>query len=207
MSSGLKRLDICVRKGSSVRLPVRIETDVLTWAPISAIAQSAPAVITATGHGCPDGWRAAVVGAKGMTKINASLPLRTRDLLRVTVVDANTVNFNRVDSSGYRAYTSSGSLVFYQPIDLSQYTSARLEVKDRVGGTQIVLLNTSNAGLEIDSANDTLWVVMSAAETAAITADSGVFDIELVAGSGAVKAVCSADSVFTFEDEVTTDAG
>lgn len=201
----LKPLSLTIRRGETVDLPIRIESDTLDYATITAIAQSAPASITATAHGIPDGWKAAVMNAKGMTEMNAEYnPPKDSEFKRVTVIDANTVEFNTVNAAGFRAYTSGGQLAFYVPLDLSAYTSATMDIKDRVGGTVLLSLSTVDGTLELDAATKTLWLRLTDEATAAITFDTGVFDIELGDASGDVKAVCSADSVITVLPEVTT---
>lgn len=202
----MQKLNLSIRRGATVNLPIRIESDELDSVAITAITRSTPVRITATGHGLDDRWRAAVVCAGGMTEINASeYPPPDDELQLVTVVDANTVEFNKVSSACYRAYTSGGSLVSYAPLELSSFDSARMEVKDRAGGAQLALLTTGVGTLEIDLVTNTLWIRLTAAESAALTFKRGVFDIELVTLAGEVTPVCSAESVLTILDEITTD--
>jgi hypothetical protein len=201
----MKKLALTLRKGETVAIPLRIESPTLTYKSITAITKAGPVSITVTGHGIKDGWKAAVMNAGGMRQINAeSNPPADAEFHKTTVVDANIVQFNDVNSAGYGAYTSGGQLVYYAPLDLSAYASARMTVKDRVGGTQILSFTTENGRLEIDSATDTLWVRMTATDSAAIAVSKGVFDIELVTPSGEVTALCSAESAMTFLPEVTT---
>lgn len=201
----MQKLNLTIRRGATVNIPIRLESDTLQSTAITAITKSTPVSITATGHGLPDQWRSCVVCAGGMTEINAEYPPFDADLQRTTVVDANTVQFNRVSSACYTTYTSGGSLVSYAPLDLSSFTSARLEVKNRVGGTQLALWTTTDGTLEIDNIAKALWVRLTAAQSTALSFTKGVFDIELVTAAGAVTAVCRADSVLTMLDEVTTD--
>lgn len=201
----MRELNITIRRGETVALPIRIESDVLTYKTITAIAQSGPASITAASHGCPDGWRAAVMNAKGMTEINAANnPPKDSELRRVTVVDANTIEFNKLNSAGFRAYTSGGQLVYYKPLTLGSYNGARIDFKDQVGGTVLLSVSTTAGSLELDQGNTALWLRLTDEETAAIDFDSAVFDIELLDGAGTVTAVCSADSTLTVLPEVTT---
>lgn len=205
MSCNLPVLSLCVKKGETVAIPLRIATYTLIYKAITAITQSAPVTITATAHGLKNGWRAAVINVQGMRKINAEqIPPEGAAYHPVTVVDANTVQFNTVSSADYHAYTSGGYLVYHAPLDLSAYVSARMTVRDEVGGTQIVALSTADDTLEIDATTQTLWVLMDADVSAAITADEGVFDIELVNVLDEVKAVCSSKSKIEFESEVAT---
>jgi hypothetical protein len=176
---------LVIRQGSSYLDVVRWETEPFIYKPITAISQSAPAVVTAVGHGLTNGWRAAIVSAKGMRQINATDITDLDQFHSVTVVDADNVSFNDINSSGYSAYTSGGYLQFYTPHDLSSYT-ARMQIKDKVGGNVLLSLTTENGGITIDPTAKTITRTISATDTAAITWTYGVYDMELVAPDGTV---------------------
>lgn len=55
----LETLKLTIRRGASEDIPIRVESDVLVYKPITGIAASAPISITAVAHGLKDGWRAA----------------------------------------------------------------------------------------------------------------------------------------------------
>lgn len=201
----LPRLKLPIRKGETIAIPLRIESDTLTYKPITNISKSAPVTITAASHGLQNGWKAAVMNAGGMKQINCDgNPPDDAEMAPVTVVDSNTIQFNRINATGYSSYTSGGHLACYAPLDLSAYSTGRMSIKDSVGGTEILSLTTANSRIELDAATNTLWIRLTDEDSAAITATSGVFDIELETASGEVKAVCSADSEVEFLPEVTT---
>lgn len=201
----LTKLKLSVRKGSSVNLPLRLETGTLSFAAISAMAKSAPLRVTAPGHNLPDGWYVAIVDAKGMTELNASdsNSIRDSEFHRVTWIDADTVDFDGISAANFRTYTSGGYLAFYAPMSLASYTSARMDIKTRVGGDVILALNTTGGTLEIDAATSTVWIRLDDTSLDAVAARGYVFDLELVSAS-AVDAICSADSVLEVLPEVTT---
>lgn len=201
----LTKLKLSVRKGSSVNLPLRLETGTLSFAAISAMAKSAPLRVTAPGHNLPDGWYVAIVDAKGMTELNASdsNSIRDSEFHRVTWIDADTVDFDGISAANFRTYTSGGYLAFYAPMSLASYTSARMDIKTRVGGDVILALNTTGGTLEIDAATSTVWIRLDDTSLDAVAARDYVFDLELVSAS-AVDAICSADSVLEVLPEVTT---
>lgn len=62
----LTDLTITIRRGASAQVPIRIETENLSFAGITAMSQTAPLQITAPGHGLSEGWRAWVMNAGGM---------------------------------------------------------------------------------------------------------------------------------------------
>lgn len=201
----LPRLKLSVRLGASADMALRIETSNLRFASITGMAKTAPLRVTAPAHGIFDQWHVAVVDAKGMTQLNAadSNAIRDSEFHQVTFVDADTIDFNGVSSAGFSTYTSGGHLAYYAPLDLSGYTSARMDIKTAVGGTVALALNTAGGTLAIDAATSTVWVHLSANNLSALVARDYVFDIELIR-SGGIDAICSAESVFSVLPEVTT---
>ena len=200
----MKALSLSLRLGATADIPIRVESDELTFAPITAITKAAPVAITSTGHGIPDGWRAAVLNAGGMTELNGTWnAIRDSDFRRLAVIDANTIAFPGVTSAGFRTYTSGGELAYYAPKDLSGYTAARMDIKRAVGGTVFASLNTTDGTIEIDATNGAVWLHITPTTLVELAAGDYVFDIELLDGTD-VLALCSADSVLHLLPEVTT---
>lgn len=204
----LPKITISPRLGATYEMPLRISSQVMMYAPISGMAQSAPLEVTATAHPIPDGWMVAIIGAKGMTELNAEYPndIKSREFHRCTVVNADTITIDGISSERFKAYQSGGHLAFLAPADLSGYASGRMDVKARVGGDILLTLTTASGGLFIDADTSSVFVRISPTtlSTAGIKAKDYVFDIELLTLSGAVTALCSADSVFSVSPEVTT---
>ena len=200
----LSTLKIEVRLGASADIPIRVETGSLTFAPIASIAKSAPVrVVTTDPHGIHDGWRAAIVDAKGMTELNADT-VSDRDLTKVTVIDATTLDLDGISSLSFRTHTANtGAVAFYAPKDLSAYTSANMDLKKRIGGVVEANFSTTAGTLEIDVATNAVWLRLADTDTALLSARDYVFDIELTRPTG-IDAICSADSIFTVFPEVTT---
>lgn len=194
--------DLVIEQGKTFQRVVRWETTPLVYRPITAIPQSAPATLTVPAHDIPDGWRAAVSDVKGMTEINAgSNPPDQRDFRRVTVVDANTVQFNEVSAASFRAYRSGGYLVYFTPVTLTGFVG-RMTIRDRIGGTVLVSLTTANGGVVVDAASKTILLVITAAATAAFAWSKGVYDLEMESAGGVVTALLS--GAITVTKEVTT---
>ena len=111
------------------------------YAAITAILGTAPAKITATGHGIPNGWRAAVTAVAGMTAINAAgNPPKDNDYHDVTVIDTNTVTLNDVNAalSMFKPYISGGYLQYNTPQPLTGFT-ALMEIKSSTPATVYAL--------------------------------------------------------------------
>lgn len=191
-----------VEQGKTFSQVLRWETTPYVYKAISAITNAAPCRVTSSLHGIPEGWRCAVVSVKGMTDINAAnTPPKDKDYHAVHVVDANTVEFNDINSSDFKVYTSGGYLQFYTPVDLSGFT-ARMAVKDKVGGTVLVTLTTENGGITLDTVNKKITLTISATDTAAFSWKTGVYDLEMVSPAGVVTALVSGKVTVT--QEVTT---
>ena len=196
--------DLIIQQGRTFSLALRWESPPIIYRPITAIAQTAPARLTVPTHGVPDGWRVAITNVKGMTEINAEAnKLTSRDYHQATVVDANTLDINDINASGFKPYTSGGYIQFNTPVDLTGFT-ARMSIKDRVGGTELLSLTTANSRIAIDATAKVITLTISAEDTAALTFTTGVYDLEMV--SGATPAVVTAllSGRVTVTKEVTT---
>lgn len=194
--------NLTIVQGNTFVQVVRWESPTRTVKAITGITRATPAVVTAVAHGVPDGWRVAVVAAGGMTQINArEYPPRGSEFTPATVQGVDTLALDAISSAGFDAYTSGGSLAYYAPQSLSGYT-ARLTIRNRVGGTELAALTTENAGIALDNANKAITITIPAADTAAYTWVTGVYDLELVSGAGVVTTLMRGNVAVT--QEVTT---
>lgn len=194
--------DLVIRKGETWQRIVRWETTPWVFKAITGITAAAPAVVTAVGHAAPDGWRVAVVSAGGMRQINAKHnPPWSNEFHKARVLTANTLELNEVNSAGYNAYTSGGYVQYYTPVDLAGFT-ARMSIKDKVEGTVLLSLTTTNGRIAIDNTAKTITLTISATDTAAIDWTEGVYDLEMIDPSGVVTPLLS--GIITIQDEVTT---
>lgn len=193
-----------IRQGRTFKYVVRPESLPLVYKPITAIAQSAPVSITATGHGLATGWNVAVTNVDGMTEINAvANALRDSDFKPVTVVDPNTVTINSVDAAGFSAYTAGGNLVYYTPVSLDGAV-ARLDLRDAIGGELLYQMSTTLGNIAVDDTAHTVTLTIPAADTAGFTFLSAVGDLEVVYTDGFVDELLRVD--VSVAQEVTTSA-
>ncbi len=176
--------DLVIEQAKTFSRVLRWETAPIVYKPITAITQAAPAVVTATAHGIPAGWRVALLSVKGMVQINSqNTPPRSADYHKATVVDPNTVSFNDINSLGYSAYTSGGVLAYNTPAPLTGYTAA-MSIKDKIGGTELLRLDTVGGRIAIDTVNMTITLTIDATTTASLTWTSGVYDLKLISSTG-----------------------
>ena len=176
--------DIVITKGDTFAMTLRWEVLPLLYRPITAITKAAPARITATAHGLPDGWRGAFISIGGMRELRSkNTPPRATDHHKLTVIDANTIDVNDVDSTLYTTFTSGGYIQAYTPKSLASYT-ARMMIRPTVADTDtpLVSLTAPSGGIVVDDTAKTITVTIAATATAAYTFTTGVWDIEMVSG-------------------------
>ncbi len=191
--------DLTIQQGKTFSLALRWETEPVVYKAITAIQQTAPVRLTVTGHGIPDGWRAAITNVKGMTEINAiANSVKDKDYNPVTVVDANTLEINAINASGFKAYVSGGYLQYNTPVDLTGF-SARMSIKDKVGGTDLLTLTPANSRIVINTGLKTITLTISATDTAALTWTKGVYELEMVSGAGVVTSLLTGKVTVTKE--------
>ena len=201
--------DLTILKGRTFTLVLRWETTPIVYKAITAIEQSAPARLTVSGHGCVDGWRAAVTGVKGMPEINAEAnKVRSADYQTVTIVDANTIEFNNLDASGFKPYVSGGFLQYRTPVDLTGYTG-RMKIKDKVGGTVLLSSSAPDAPLNaidiaVNNTAKTITLTVHASATTDISWSRGVYDLEMVSSDLEPVVTRLISGKVSVIDEVTT---
>lgn len=86
------------------------------------------------------------------------------------------------------------------PINLTGYT-ARMHVRRTHydNGTPLLTLTTENGGITLGGAAGTIALTVSATATSAVTAASGVYDLELVSAGGRVTRLLEGSVDFTPE--------
>lgn len=191
-----------IYKGSDFNKVIRWENGPIVYKTISAIPSLAPLTLTVTGHGLPNGWRLAIQSVKGMTQLNAkkSPPVDT-DYHMGTVVDVNTIEINDINALDYTAYISGGVILYNTPVNLTGYT-ARMSIKDKVGGTSLVELHSTASNIIINTTDKTIEIALTALVTEAFTFTKGVYDLEMVNSSGKVTKILTGN--IKVMSEVTT---
>lgn len=173
-------IDLTITRGDTFEKPFRRASKPLIYKAISGITKSGPVVITATGHGVPDGWPVAVASVVGMREINGSSPPKSRDYHAATNLTANSISINDIDSSLFHTYTSGGYVIYRTPFDLTGYTG-RMHIREtQASSTTLMELTSANGKILIDTALYTVTILIPATDTAAITWNYGEYDLELV---------------------------
>jgi hypothetical protein len=111
-------------------------TCIATTKSITGITQANPAVVTSNNHGLTNGTQILITGVVGMTQVN--------DIIH-TVANAttNTFELSGINSSGYTAYSSAGTITtgtFYvlkQSVSMKSITSGNTGATDHWGATGV----------------------------------------------------------------------
>lgn len=193
--------DLTIVQGSTFQHTLRWEAPPIVYKPITQITKTAPAVVTAVAHGVPDGWRVAILSVGGMSQINASAnPPKAKDFKKATVLTVDTLELNEVNAADYSSYTSGGYVMYYSPVVLSGFT-ARMTIKDKIGGAELLSLTTENGRIVLDIAGKKIDLIIPAGVTSTLT-KKGVYDLEMVSGTSVVTPLMRGNVTLT--KEVTT---
>lgn len=191
------KLNFKVYQGSTFNEVLRWESSKKIYKAISGITQAAPCVVSVIGHGVPDGWRVKTTNIGGMVELNSAEEYKV-----ATVLGADSIEFNSVNSLGYKAYTSGGVIEYNEPLNLTGYT-ARMQIREKLDSTEIIKSLTSDpsGGISIDTSGYKITITISATDTAEFTFSSAVYSLELVSSTGVVNQLMS--GTLTLVREVT----
>jgi len=173
-----------IYQGSTFQETLRWESETKQYAPISAITNAAPCVITtSSAHGVPLNWRIRVNGVNGMKDINT---MADDAYYLVTSKTNNTLTLNQVNSAAYSPYTSGGIVEYNSPIPITGY-SAQMQIRETIESTTVIHeMTTANNGIIIDPINYTISLNISSAITGTFNFDAAVYSCELTDNQGNV---------------------
>lgn len=197
-----QKLDLAIIQGKTFFLTLRWATEPYIYKPITDIERTAPLRMTVPAHGMPDGWRFAVAGVKGMTALNAkSSPPAISEYYEATVVDQDLIEVNHINGLLLQAYTGDGVIQYLTPVTLAGM-SARMSIKDRIGGTRLAHLTSDAGDIELNSAQSTITLRLPPTVTEAFDWRRGVYDLEIYNANDVYLLTYGAVSV---EREVTVN--
>lgn len=173
------RLDLRIIQGATLRKPLLLMQPRYEYRPIAAIQKTAPLRLSVPAHGMPAGWPCWVEGVTGWSALNRD---KNRERFRLAaVIDADTLEFNELNGTTQNA--SGGHLVYRLPLDMTG-ASARLQIRD-VSGALLLELSTATGGLQANGPGR-LMLSLTAAQTASINWQAGLYDLELTMADGSV---------------------
>lgn len=194
-------IDLTIDRGKTFEYAFLYAEDELVYKPITALVNVAPVRITVPAHGLPDGWVVDVAGVKTPYELNTG-----EDGPRfIRVVDVDTLEFNALDGTLWKAYAGVGNVIASKPVDLTGW-SARAAVRDKAGGTLLFTWHSDptqnpDGAITVDVAHSSFTLSMDAAKTAALPWSRGVWELEAIAPDGKVYPVVGISRI-TVSDEV-----
>lgn len=190
------KLNFKMYQGATFSEVIRWESSRKIYKPITAITQAAPCIVTAVGHGVPNGWRVKITNVAGMTELNS-----TDEYKVATYKTIDTIELNAINSLGYKAYTTGGVVEYNEPVDLTGYT-ARMQLRASLDSTTTIdEYTTVNGKLLIDTSGFGITILVDALTTAGYSFSSAVYSLEMVSGAGVVTQLTS--GTITLVKEVT----
>lgn len=183
---------LTIVRGSTFQRVLRWGSQPLIYKAVTAVPNTAPLRLTATGHGAPNGWPVAIMNLGGMTEANSlNTPPKMSDYLKTTFIDANTLEFNSINAAAFSPYTSGGQIQYLTPVDLTGYT-AKMEFRTRADLSLTPLLSlVSPTNIALDNTAKTITVTIAAAVTKDLVLNNATFDLELVSPGGVVTKLLS----------------
>ena len=194
-------LKLKIKQGSTYIKQLRWEAEPFVYKPISGITNAAPVVLHVPSHGLLIDQLFAVQGAGGMIEINCKDAASLKDWYRATIVDADHIEINKINSSGFKAFTSGGNILYRSVVDLAGYT-ARMHIRDRVGGNILYTMTTEIGNITINNTTKFITLTITSLETEAFDWKKGVYDLEMVSPAGIVTTILDGEVYVT--KEVTT---
>lgn len=179
-----KQDDWTIYQGRVFRRVVRWETTPTVFKAITGVTRGAPTSVLCVGHGLSSGWYMAITDVLGMTEINAPANSpRSSDYRQVTVVDPDNFTINDLSSAQFSPYTSGGYIRYNTPKSLSGAV-ARLQIRDRVGGTLLLDMSSTTGEISLDDVDHVVIVTILDDVTKLMTYTSAVYDLEIEDSDG-----------------------
>lgn len=192
------KINYRIYQGGTFQEIYRWESQTKVYVPISAISKTAPCVITtATATQLPVGWRFRVTGVQGMKEINTTS--EDQWYIATSILGNNQITINSVNSTGYTAYTSGGTLEYNDWVSLANLT-ARMQIRETVDSATVIHQSTTQNGeIAIDQTYKTITINIPASVTETFTFETAVYSVELVDTAGVVTPFLTGNLVLVRE--------
>lgn len=169
--------DIEIIKGKTFAQTYLYASERVAFKPITGSPQAASYRVTVAGHGVPDGWPVRIEGVRAPAELNTIEGV----YLLATVIDEDTIEFNGLNGSEWKAYSSGGVLAYNEPALLTGWT-ARAQARTKIGGPVLFAWHSDPATtpdglITIDGAALTLHV--DAVTAAALDWARAFYEIEI----------------------------
>lgn len=194
-------LKLKIKQGATYIKQFRWEAEPFVYKQISGITNAAPVVLHVPAHGLLIDQLFAVQNAGGMAEINTKDASSLKDWYRATIVDPDHIEINKINSTGFKPFTTGGNILYRSVVDLTGYT-ARMLIRDRIGGNILHTMTTELGNIAIDNANKFITLTFTDTETELFSWKKGVYDLEMVSPAGIVTSILEGEVYVS--KEVTT---
>lgn len=168
------KANIKIYQGGSLKLPVRWESAVKAYKPITTISKTAPVEIsTVEAHGIPSGWRVKITNVLGMKEINSE------EYQAISAVLPGSFQLNNINSVGYTTYTSGGIVEYNVPMPLTGFTG-KMQIRPSVNSEEVYLeLDTATGGIVINIEENLITINITPEQSKELNFNSAVYSLEL----------------------------
>lgn len=177
------RIDLCIVRGATFHRLLRWGGEPIVYRPIQLVENSAPLRIHCAGHGLPDGWPFAVSGVRGMLAVNAksSPPDIDSDFVEASVLDADTIEVNRINGTLDRPYRGGGTIQYFTPSSLAGMSASMSVLSGN--GTSLLEIGTDSGHIVLDPFAFSISIRIPPDETAAIEWKAGRYALKAFNGN------------------------
>lgn len=194
--------ELNITKGKTLEQTLLYAEERLTYAPIAAIVNKAPLRVRIPAHGIPDGWPVRIQGVSSPSIMNTP----EGETVLASVFDADTIEFNSIDANLWGTIEESGSVVYYTPAVITGW-KFRMQIKDAPGGNILMdfssdIADAADGTITVNAASSSFTLGLTDVQSAAITWNGGVYDIEAIRPDGKVVPIIGT-SVAIASQEVT----
>lgn len=189
-----KYIDITIEQGATFKKKINWYGGGLMIREIESIASGCPTVITISAHGLPSVGKTPIYiqDVRGARNLNT----KGKEVL-ATYLDADTFSVP-LNTQNQVYLAGSGCVHYILPKALTSWT-ARMDVRDSLDDTVSLVSLVSPTDIVINTLNAEIEIIISAAVTAALDFDAGVYDLELEDASGNVTRLIEGNVAFTRE--------
>lgn len=197
-------LKLKIKQGSTYRKQLRWEVEPFFYKPITLISNSAPCALHVPSHGLLPDQLFCIQSAIGLDTLNAHDPEEKTDWYRATVVDADHIQINRINSLLLKPHTANTGVIKYRSVVALAGYKAFIHFRDRVGGTILYTLSSDLGNIVLDVVLQSISIIVPDEISAAWAWKKGVYDLDMVSSAGVVTTILSGDVMVEKETTVLT---
>lgn len=189
-----KKIDIIIEQGTTFSKKINWYGGGKVVREIDSVVVGCPTRMTISAHGLPAGADTPIYikDVKGARSLNTK-----GKAVIATWVDTNSFDVD-INTRNETYKTGTGCIHYFAPTSLTGY-SARMDIRDSLDDTSTLVSLTSPSDIVLNTTTAEIEMIIADTVTAALDFDEGVYDLELVDGSGDVTRLIEGDVAFVKE--------